>query len=435
MRPLAALVLSIATMVCVGTASAASYGPAAQTYSVTATATANGQLTGTESISFGNSTGAPISEVWLRLWANLDECGQRHITVSNMTGGSVVATANTCTAIKVLLATPLQPGATAQLGLHFAIRLPRANARLGTANGASYYGDALPVLATTRDGSPLLTPDNEIGDPFVASMAAWTIDLTWPATLAAATGGTPTSVAAPAGQRRAVFSSPAARDVAIAIGPWREQTTTAAGTRVRILAPAGVASRGLLDATRTSLTRMSERYGTLGLSTFDVIITPGLDSYGMEYAGLVLTEPSKETLVHEVAHQWFSQLVGDDGFAEPWLDEGTATYAQLRDMGQLGSCNLSKPFAGYGSARLTWSLAQFSRHIDWYDAVYDGAACALAKLDRDWGKGAVDGILRTWVERYRNGIATTADFIALLRERAPAGYDVDGFLRYARLTS
>ena len=434
MRTLAVLVLALATVLSVGTASAASYGPASQSYSVTATATANGQLTGTESISFGNSTGTPISEVWLRLWANLDDCGQRHITVSSMTGGSVTATANTCTAIKVLLTTPLQPGATAQLGLHFSIRLPHANARLGTANGASYYGDALPVLATTRDGVPLLTPDNELGDPFATSIAAWRIDLTWPAALAAATGGTPTNVAAPAGQRRAVFSSPAARDVAIAIGPWREQTTTAAGARLRILAPAGVASRGLLDAARASFARMTQRYGSSGLSTFDVIITPGLDSYGMEYAGLVLTEPSKETLVHEVAHQWFSQLVGDDGFAEPWLDEGTATYAQLRDMGQINSCNLSKPFAGYGSARLTWTLAQFSRHADWYNAAYDGAACALAKLDRDWGKGAVDGILQTWVERYRGGIATTADFIALLRERAPAGYDVDGFLRYARLT-
>jgi hypothetical protein len=40
----------------------------------------------------------------------------------------------------------------------------------------------------------------------------------------------------------------------------------------------------------------------------------------------------------------------------------------------------------------------------------------------------------TWVERYRGGIATTADFVALLHEHAPTGYDVDGFLRYARLT-
>ena len=113
---------------------------------------------------------------------------------------------------------------------------------------------------------------------------------------------------------------------------------------------------------------------------------------------------------------------------------GATTYAQLRDLNQLDACDIRTPFAGYGSARLTWTLAQFSRHVEWYDAVYDGAACALAKLDRAWGRGAVDGILRAWVERYRGGIATTADFIALLRERAPASYDVDAFLRYARLT-
>ena len=39
----------------------------------------------------------------------------------------------------------------------------------------------------------------------------------------------------------------------------------------------------------------------------------------------------------------------------------------------------------------------------------------------------------TWVERDRGGVATTDDFIALLRAGAPAGYDVDGVLGSARL--
>lgn len=416
------------------TASAAIYGPRDQAYAITATATEAGQLTGTETISFANAGGAAIGEVWLRLWANADGCAQRHIAVSHVTGGAVAATDLGCTAVKVRLAQPLQAGDTARLGLRFAIRLPHANARLGTAKGASYYGDALPVLATTRDGAPLLTPPAALGDPFVASTARWMIDLTWPAALEAATGGSPTPAAAPAGRRRAVFVSPTARDLTIAIGPWRQRTASAAGMRVRVLAPAGVTTHRLLETARTSLARMARRYGSPGLGTFDVVIAPGLESHGMEYAGLVLTEPSNETLVHEIAHQWFSQLVGSDGSAEPWLDEGPTTYAQLRDLGRLGECDLSRPFAGYGSARLTWSLARFARHTDWYDAAYDGAACALAQLDRDWGKGAVDDLLGDWVTRYRNGIATTADFIALLRERAPAGYDVDAFLRYARLT-
>jgi hypothetical protein len=433
-RILVVIFFPLALLIAVTGAAAASYGPPAQTYAVTATATADGRMTGSQTITFGNSTGSPITEVWLRLWANGDGCGQRHITVSSLTGGSITGTAKRCTATKVLLTTPLQTSATAQLTLRFAIRLPHGNARLGTTNGASFYGNALPVLATTRAGVPVLNPPNELGDPFVASTARWTIDLTWPSALAAATGGVPTAATAPPGRRRAVFTSPAARDMTIAIGPWRESATTAAGTRIRMLTPNGTPARGLLAAAKASFTRMTQRYGSTGFSQFDVIVTPRLESYGMEYSGLVLTEPSKETLVHEVAHQWFSELVGSDGYAEPWLDEGPTTYAQLRDLKALGDCDFSRPFAGYGTARLTWTLGQFSRHDDWYDAVYGGAACALAKLDRDWGKGAVDGILRRWVECYRGGIATTADFIALLRERAPAGYDVDGFLRYARLT-
>jgi hypothetical protein len=435
MRILGLLLFALTAWTATGVASAASYGPQQQAYAVKATSTANGRLTGTETISFINSATAPISDIWLRLWANSDGCADRHITISGLSGGAVATTAYRCTAINVRLTTPVQPGAAAQLGLHFDIRLPHLDARLGTASGASYYGDALPVLATTRDGAPLLTPPNALGDPFVASTANWSIDLTWPAGLAAATGGTAVSASAPTGHRRAVFTSPTARDVSIVIGPWRESTTTTARVRIRVLATADVSTRGLLAATRTAVARMTERYGSSGLHSLDVVITPDLESYGMEYSGLILTEPTKETLVHEVAHEWFSQLVGSDGYTEPWLDEGTATYAQLRELSQLGDCDVSRPFAGYGSARLTWSLAQFSRHVDWYDAVYDGAACALEKLNRDWGKHAVDGILRAWVERHRNGIATTADFITLLRDRAPAGYDVDAFLRYARLTS
>ena len=434
MRVLLLLVVACAALAAAGSAAAASYGPPAQSYAVTATATTDGVLTGRETLTFANGTAAPISEVWLRLWANGDGCDRPHITVSGLTGGTIASTAKRCTAIKVRLFTPLEPAATVQIALRFAIHLPRANARFGTRNDASFYGNALPVLATTRDGVPLLNPPNYLGDPFVAATAQWTIDLTWPSALTAATGGTSSPASAPVGQRRAVFTNPAARDVTIAIGPWRELATTAVGTRIRVLAPAGTPARGLLTAAQASFMRMTQRYGSTGLSQFDVIVTPELESHGMEYSGLVLTDPSKETLVHEVAHQWFSELVGSDGYAEPWLDEGPTTYAQLRDLGSLNGCNRSTPFAGYGTARLTWTLGQFSQHENWYDAVYDGAACALARLDRDWGKGAVDGILQTWVERYRSGIATTADFIALLRERAPAGYDVDGFLRYARLT-
>ena len=371
---------------------------------MTATATADGTLRGTETIALDQP-----GDVWLRLWANgPGGCAHRHITIT----APVVRTTLDCTAVLVHA-----PDPTLRFG--FRIDLPRANARLGTWRGASYYGDALPTLAT------VLTPPIELGDPFATATAAWTIDLTWPAGLAAAAGGASTPREAPTGMRRAVFALPAARDVALAIGPWRERTTTVAGTRIRTLGNGPTAPGAFAALTR--------RYGATGLAVLDVVMTPGLESEGMEYSGLVLTERSKETLVHELAHQWFSQLVGSNGYAEPWLDETLTTYAQMRQLDLLGDCDTRRPFAGYGTARLTWTLAEFNRHDDWYGAIYDGGACAFAKLADAWGPGAFDALLKEYVARYRGGMADTAGFVALLRERAPAGYDVDAFLRYARL--
>jgi aminopeptidase N len=59
---------------------------------------------------------------------------------------------------------------------------------------------------------------------------------------------------------------------------------------------------------------------------------------GMEYPELVFISTGvaphgpaaiRSVVAHEVAHQWFYGLLGDDQLAEPWLDEGFATYLPL----------------------------------------------------------------------------------------------------------
>ena len=36
------------------------------------------------------------------------------------------------------------------------------------------------------------------------------------------------------------------------------------------------------------------------------------------------------TVAHEVGHQWFYNLVGDDQLDDPWLDESFAQFATLQ---------------------------------------------------------------------------------------------------------
>ena len=56
-------------------------------------------------------------------------------------------------------------------------------------------------------------------------------------------------------------------------------------------------------------------------------------SSGLEYPGALQfgdlpADALPELVAHELAHQWFYQLVGNNQARDPWLDEGFATYAQ-----------------------------------------------------------------------------------------------------------
>jgi aminopeptidase N len=59
-----------------------------------------------------------------------------------------------------------------------------------------------------------------------------------------------------------------------------------------------------------------------------------LQRHGWEYPTITFQDsfdpgPARAT-AHEVGHQWFYSLVGNDQARDPWLDEGLATWAQAR---------------------------------------------------------------------------------------------------------
>ena len=88
-------------------------------------------------------------------------------------------------------------------------------------------------------------------------------------------------------------------------------------------------------------------------------------------------------LVHEVAHQWFYGLVGNDQFRDPWLDEGFATYGQSRVDGAL-AYQRSRALPAYGRGHLGESMAYWGRTdgSTYYLSVYVGGVQALGKLGR-----------------------------------------------------
>lgn len=156
----------------------------------------------------------------------------------------------------------------------------------------------------------------------------------------------------------------------------------------------------------------SERFGPYPWSTYTIAMTPALHG-GIEYPSFAMQGAGTigRTTSHELGHQWFYGLVGDDEARDPWLDEGLATYAEGRYEGTLATMQSTLvPLGARGHAGEPMTYWE-PRGWQYYVGVYIQTAGALASLGPP---DLVDCALRRYaaIDAYR--IARPRDLFASL---------------------
>jgi alanyl aminopeptidase len=238
--------------------------------------------------------------------------------------------------------------------------------------------------------------------------------------------------------------------VAFAVGPFALHDAGKSGsgrTPMRVVAPKGRAAEGKLAAelARTILPRLeeytAEPYGfgkldhiALLEGAFGGVENPGL----IQYLGrLLLVTPGQEQnrreeleglMAHEMAHQWFGDLVTQSEWNDVWLSEGITTW-----MGQK-IADLSLPPARRGlrmaasresamridagpkarPVRLEMSTRAEMRQV-YAHVVYAKGASFVSMLEEWLGQDAMKRVMRRFIRDHRYGTATTADFVTAVR--------------------
>jgi hypothetical protein len=394
--------------------------PANPVYAVDLTSDTNGFVwTGTESVTFTNVAAVSLEKVWLRLWDNYASCGgSLAIDVSNVQGGTPGPLAVGCTALPVTLPAPLGQGEQATLSFDLSITVPNTNWRFGRIGKMALLGNALPVLAIHDGEGWHLPPYTSNGESFYSQVGDFTVTLTTPPGLSVAAtgvaGSAPSRPRKPRGQVTTTFDAPDVRDFAWASGRLHQrQRRTNSGVLVNVWWPSDITNEEAHDMLISSVNALDGHitaYGPYLYPEVDVVLGNFSGFGGMEYPQLVMEVPSDFVTIHELAHQWWFGMVGDDEYEVPWLDESFASYATDVYLGDYGSYCPGLHFPS-PQARITNSMAYWDRHTDEYGlVVYTLGPCALHHMARLFGQDVMATFLHDYAVEHSLGWSTTAAF-------------------------
>lgn len=192
-----------------------------------------------------------------------------------------------------------------------------------------------------------------------------------------------------------------------------------------------------------------EEYGVL---VVDVPLGFALETQSISLFGISAVAGgigADNVVAHELAHQWFGNMVSPARWQDIWLNEGFATYASWlwaeHNFGEDGIENIVTDTYNFLSGndmlengispnRVRRTLSAFaipgdpgeSRLFDSAGVYYRGAL-VLHALRLEVGDEAFFEMLRTYLERYAYGNAMVEDFIAVAEE--VSGQSLDEFFQ------
>jgi hypothetical protein len=398
-------------------------------------------ITGRQEVLFTNTEEVPLERIVFRLYPNLLG-GAIDITRLAVDGEPVDALLEAMDSVMTVpLAEPLPPGERAAISLEYEIEVPTESSGnygvFGLAEGVLALPHVYPILAVYDETGWNTEIPPEYGDVVYADSGFYRVRVDAPQDLVLVTSGVEVAKSEAEGRTVREYAAGPMRDFYLAGSPdFVAEERQVQGVRVRSTTLPGLetGAANVLDFTESSLLDFGERYSAYPFAELDMVSTPTL-ALGVEYPGVVAMAqrmypednlqyplPMLEGVTaHEVAHQWFYSLVGNDQIDQPWLDESLAQYVTLLYFGD----QYGPPGAAGYRASLQGRWDQVGGEpipighpvgaytpAEYSGIIYGRGGLFFEAIADEIGQLALDQGLRAYAEQNRYGIGTAQEMQA-----------------------
>jgi hypothetical protein len=391
-------------------------------------------IQGVARIVYTNPQAQALNDIVLMLWPNNGQYRSTMQAGPALIGGRVVAPRVELggLAVRYQLPSALPAGQAVDLSIPFDIQArgdiggPNPG-RFGLTQGIFFAPTFYPLVPRLINGQWEEKDAPPGGDTTNSDIALYAVQLTVPSDVGLAASGVEVARQPGGGDTQTVtFVTGPVRDFAFAVGPFVENSVQVDGVTIRgwVLPDHQSDLARMLRMARDQLDLMTVDVGPYPYTELDVVDVPGAFG-GIEYPGLVSigtvgTSDLEIPVIHEVAHQWFYGLIGDDQLEQPWLDEAAATYASVlylehydgqgRATGELSHYRAVVGPYFRGDLPIGLGVGAYPDENTYALIVYWKGALFFDALRQRLGDRQFFDFLKSYYAQYRLRTATTQDF-------------------------
>jgi aminopeptidase N len=405
-------------------------------------------VTGTEKVLYTNTEERGLDAIQFRLFPNLlgGEMTVSNVKVNEQSVTPKYELENSL--LIVPLPESLAPKQSVTLSMDFAVIVPQSiDLNYGV---LAYFEDVLtlahayPMIAVYDDEGWNAEIPPQSGDVTYADASFFLVKITAPKDVTLVTSGQRVSSGGDNQVQTLSVASGPARDFYLVASPNYEEVSQIFGeVTIRSYTPeeSTQGAQFALDVAARAIEVFSTRYAPFPYTELDIVATPTL-ALGIEYPGMIAITSRiydvdqnyrgapgsvymESTVAHEVGHQWFYNLVGDDQLDDPWLDESLTQFITLQyyadEYGAEGEQGFRESLEGRWESLgrqdipIGLPVAEYSGQ-EYGAIVYGRGPLFFVALRKEMGTETFDAFLKEYTETLSWGIATP-EFLQSLAEK------------------
>lgn len=429
-------------------------------------------IKGQQTVSFINSEKENLREAYFHIYANAFKNlnGSIEIAEVKVNGEKVQykIEGEDLTLLNVPFYKVLEPGERNDIYIEYLINIPRKGDnsfgdRFAYGSNTFNLGNFFPIAAVYENSEWDKHPYDKKGDAFYSETSNFDVTITAPEDQVIASSGYVGKKEVLDGLQTISIKAYSARDFAfVSSDMFRVREAMINGTLIKSYASSDTKAKKVLEISADAIRLFNKKYGKYPYPTCSVVQTD--IGGGMEYPNLVMIESDgygnvtlgnlfssfyygrpkgalEFVVVHELAHQWWYSLVGNDEYREAWIDEPLTQYATLvyfrekygdKEFERIYNNNIKMGVKMYLATNggqdkpLNRSLNEFDE-MGYYTLIYNKGAMMFKDLNDELGEENFDKLLKTLFEKYKFKVVKGEELIELTSEIA--GRDMSEFYR------